>query len=312
MLSILKPGIQTSLQARPREGWRHYGIPDAGPADAVSMALANRLVGNPSTAPALEVTLGGLSAEFQAPAQIALTGAVGGVFLSGAEVALHTTLNVIAGMRLDILAPGKGMRAYLAVAGGFCGEVRFGSVSTYMPAALGGFSGRALQSGDVLRWHSGVPPVPALSTPDALRLNLSTSHALRACPASETHLLKAASERKLFREGFTAARQMTRMGFALEGARLHVASDGTLPSAAVYPGTVQCPPSGTPYILGCDAQTTGGYPRIAQVARCDRHLLGQIRPGDRVQFLHRTPDQAVEDYRQKAALLGDWLGDFIL
>lgn len=312
MLQILTPGLQTTLQGAPRTGWRHYGIPDAGPADALSMALANRLVGNSATTPALEITLGGFRAEFLDAAQIAVTGAAGGVAVDDIDMDLHTTVSVKAGAQIEIRPPHIGMRAYLARSGGFDGDSAFGSMSTYLPAGLGGFDGRALQAGDCLSWQKADSVSPELETPEAIRPHIGRSHALRTCASAETHMLGDTMQDALFTEAFIAARQVTRMGFALEGYKLDVNGDGAMPSAPVYPGTLQCPPSGTPYLLGCDAQTTGGYPRIAQVARCDRHLLGQVRPGDRVQFLHRTPDQARQAYRKKAAVFAEWLPDFVL
>jgi allophanate hydrolase subunit 2 len=82
-----------------------------------------------------------------------------------------------------------------------------------------------------------------------------------------------------------------------------------MPSAGVFPGTVQCPEDGAPYILSVDAGTVGGYPRVAQVARADRHLLGQLKPGDHVRLLYREPDDAVAELRAKIDYWRDWLPD---
>lgn len=102
------------------------------------------------------------------------------------------------------------------------------------------------------------------------------------------------------------------MGIALEGALLRRGQSSDMPSAAVFPGTIQLPPSGQPYLLGPDAQTTGGYPRIAQVIRADRHLIGQLGPGSRIQFVETTTERATDIYREKLALLSSWLGQIKL
>jgi allophanate hydrolase subunit 2 len=99
------------------------------------------------------------------------------------------------------------------------------------------------------------------------------------------------------------------MGLRLEGPVLNVTSDGRMPSAGAFPGTVQCPEDGVPYLLSVDAGTVGGYPRIAQVARVDRHLLGQLRPGDHLRLLLRDPDEAVEALQAKLDYWRDWLPD---
>jgi biotin-dependent carboxylase-like uncharacterized protein len=308
MLRVISPGLQTTVQASPRTGYRHYGIPYSGPADPLSMALANRLVANALDAPALEITYGGFSCEILNAGTIAITGAEGGGSLSGKLVSSHHTLRVKAGDALSIDPPEYGVRTYLAVAGGFEAKTQFGSSSTYLPAALGGHYGRALQASDTLNWRSEIPAPSITQTPEALRRNFTNAHAIRACTASETHLLDRPSKQALFVNTFTAGRQGTRMGITLEGTPLTMDSQGQMPSAPVFPGTVQCPPSGQPIILLCDAGTTGGYPRIAHIAQCDRHILGQIRPGDSIQFLHRTPEAAARDYTQKRDLLSSWLG----
>ena len=68
---VLKPGVQATLQAAPRSGTRHLGVPASGPADGLSMALANRLVGNPSDACAIEMPFGLVSLEASANCAIA-------------------------------------------------------------------------------------------------------------------------------------------------------------------------------------------------------------------------------------------------
>jgi biotin-dependent carboxylase-like uncharacterized protein len=307
MLRVLKPGLQTTLQGAPRIGYRHFGVPYAGPADAVSMALANRLVGNARDDTCLEITFGGFEAEIEVACSIAVTGAAGHVSVSDLDSELHQTLHLKPGDRLQITPPRVGARAYLAVHSGFEAQTQFGSTSTYLPAKFGGYEGRAIQSGDVLSANAESVFSETRHTPGDVRPVFTRAFGLRACESAETDLLDPAARDALFHETFQAGRQTTRMGVSLEGPSLKVASDGRMKSAPVFPGTVQCPPSGVPIVLLCDAQTTGGYPRIASIARCDRHLLGQIRPGDQITLLHRAPDAALRDYQEKGALLASWL-----
>lgn len=120
-------------------------------------------------------------------------------------------------------------------------------------------------------------------------------------------MLDAAQREALFDTNWTVGRRSDRMGIRLEGAALAVASDGRMPSSAVFPGTLQCPERGAPYLLSVDAQTTGGYPRILQVARADRHLLGQLAPGDHLRFLPRKPEDAIAELRAKHEFWRPWL-----
>ena len=307
MFQIIEAGLQTTLQGAQRLGYRHLGIPYAGPADALSMAIANRLVDNPPDATCLEITYGGFEVEIETACTIAVTGAGGDVLVSGAPAPMHQTLHVQAGARLKIAPSRYGARTYLAVHSGFRARLQFGATSTYLPAQLGGHQGRALRSGDVISAIGQAQVEQTWQIPDALRPLFDGKFALRATISAETELLDDVMRETLFSATFIVGRQATRMGISLEGHPLSPASDGMMKSAPVFPGTIQCPPSGIPIALLCDAQTTGGYPRIASIARCDRHQLGQLRPGDQVRLLHRTPEQALVEYEKKQALLNRWL-----
>ena len=307
MLRILKPGLQSTLQGAPRLGWRHQGVPHAGPADSVSLALANRLVDNEPDATGLEITFGGFECECLEDCTISIAGASDGILLSGQPAHAHATLQLTAGEVLTMSPFRSGARAYLAIHSGFQADRAFGSTSTYLPARFGGLNGRALVEGDELKPLGRAISDRILETPESVRPVFTHHFAMRACPAGETDLLDKASRDALFRDRFIVGRQGTRMGLTLTGQPLALNSDGMMKSAPVFPGTIQCPPSGLPVVLMCDAQTTGGYPRIASIARCDRHLLGQIRPGDSVILLERTPEAAAAEHAEKSALLLDWL-----
>ncbi len=304
-IAVLKPGLQTTIQAGPRTGWRHLGVPASGAADTLSLALANRLVGNAWNASALEASLLGPTLRFEQPAAFAVTGAIAAVSLNGDDVALHETVIAGAGDELSVGATEIGARSYIAIAGGIAADDVLGSASTYLPAGFGGLQGRALEQGDLL--GTTAPGCLPLMTPDEFRLPMLSSWALRACPSFEANQLESRDD--LFEKNWTIGRRADRIGIQLEGRTLDIASDGRMPSAAVFPGTVQCPEGGTPYVLSVDAGTVGGYPRVAQVARADRHLLGQLRPGDRVRFLRREAAGAIDELRAKLDYWRPWLED---
>jgi biotin-dependent carboxylase-like uncharacterized protein len=308
-IRILKPGLQTTVQAGPRTGQRHLGVPASGAADPLSLALANHLVGNAALAPALETTLTGLSLQFESDGFVAVTGAKAKARLNGQRVKLHRTLAVVAGDELEIGAAKAGARNYVAIAGGIAVDEVLNSASTYLPAGFGGFQGRALRAGDVLATGT-VSDAPAmLKTPRDFRPPAGTSWALRACYGAEVDLLDKESRFDLFDTNFSVGNRADRMGLQLEGASFGVRSGGRLASAPVFPGTIQCPEHGTPFLLSIDAQTIGGYPRVAQVARVDRHLIGQLRPGDHVRLLWRDTDSAREELLAKHEYWREWLPD---
>jgi biotin-dependent carboxylase-like uncharacterized protein len=306
-ITILKPGLQTTIQSRPRTGLRHQGVPGGGAADPLSLALANRLVGNAWDAPAFEATLLGPTLRFDSDCAFAIAGATCSATLDGREVGWHETVFANAGDELQVGPAQADARTYIAFAGGIEADSILGAASTNLQAGFGGYAGRALQAGDVLSIAGGDPA--ALETPPEFRLPTSSSRALRTCVSAETDLLDETSLATLFDTNWVVDRRADRMGLRLDGPALSVASEGRMPSAAVFPGTVQCPEDGAPYILSVDAGTVGGYPRIAQVARVDRHVLGQLRPGDHVRLLRREPDEAVQELREKIAYWSEWLPD---
>ncbi|MGI9247875.1 MAG: biotin-dependent carboxyltransferase family protein [Woeseiaceae bacterium] len=306
-IAVLKPGLQTTIQSRPRTGLRHLGVPASGAADPLSLALANRLVGNDWDTPALEATFLGPTLQFDVPCAFAITGAEAAVTLNGAAVAFHETIFAEAGDELVTGSIERGARLYVAMAGGLAADDVLGSPSTCLLASFGGLQGRAMEEGDELR----VMPVsvPKLRTPDEFRPPVLSGWALRACESFETCQLGDDGRDRLFNTNWTVGRRADRMGLQLDGPRLEVSSEGRMPSAPVFPGTVQCPESGSPYTLSVDAGTVGGYPRIAQIARADRHLLGQLRPGDHVRLLWRDEQSAVDELRAKIRYWQQWLDD---
>lgn len=284
---------------------RHLGVPAGGAADTLSLALANRLVGNAWYEPALEATLLGPTLRFDSPCAFALSGAYATATLNGKEVGMHRAVSAAIGDELDVGSATVGARVYVAISGGIEADEALGSTSTDLQAGFGGLRGRAIAAGDELQFSAGSGE--ECETPEEFRLPMSSSWAVRVCESVETEQLDATSRDELFGTNWTISRRADRMGLQLEGPTLNVSSDGRMPSAGVFPGTVQCPEDGAPYLLSVDAGTVGGYPRIAQVARVDRHLLGQLRPGDHLRLLLRDPNEAVDALHAKLDYWRAWL-----
>jgi biotin-dependent carboxylase-like uncharacterized protein len=308
-VQVLKAGLQTTVQAGPRRGQRHLGVPASGAADPLSLALANRLVGNTPLTAALETTFTGVALRFERDGFVAVTGARAPVWLNGKRVKRHRTLAIGAGEQLEVGPAQAGARNYLAFAGGIVVPAVLDSESTYLPAGFGGFEGRALRAGDRLV-IGAVSEAPEMSrTPRDFRPPAGSSWALRACYGAEVGLLTRESRFDLFDTNFSVGNRADRMGLQLDGVRFEVGSGGRLASAPVFPGTIQCPEDGKPFLLSIDAQTIGGYPRVAQVARVDRHLIGQLRPGDHVRLLWREVDSARDELLAKHDYWRTWLPD---
>ena len=303
--TVIKPGMLTTLQSRPRTGMRHLGVPSGGAADPLSLALANRLVGNPWHATALESTMLGPMLHFDTACAFAIAGAPVEATLNGDAIDVHETVVAKPGDELSVGGAAVGARSYIAVVGGFDADDVLGSTSTNLQAGFGGLQGRPLQRGDILGFAPG--EIDALETPAEFIPPFTTSWALRTCVSLETELLRDTDP--LFESNWNVSQRADRMGLQLVGETLSVASDGRMASAGIFPGAIQCPEDGSPFLLSVDSGTVGGYPRIGYIARADRHLLGQLRPGDHVRLLRREPAAAIEELGAKIDYWQAWLPD---
>src|SRR5262245_44853963 len=172
-MDVLEAGTQTTVQDYPgRLGYWHVGVPPSGPMDKLAFRIANRLVGNPETAAALECTMSGPSLRFHADAIIAIAGADMRPMLDGQHVQLWRSIEVHAGSTVQLgTAADTGSRAYIAVRGGIDVPEYLDSRSTFILGKFGGHAGRTLRPGDMLRWSDDGDlvrppgPVPASEIP---------------------------------------------------------------------------------------------------------------------------------------------------
>jgi biotin-dependent carboxylase-like uncharacterized protein len=309
--TLHQPGLQTTIQDAGRRGARHLGVPQSGAADRVSLAFANAALGNPWDTPALECTMTGPSLEFEMDIDFALAGADMDARLNDRPVGRHQSASAKRGDRLALGAAKAGARAYIAFAGGVVGLKFFNSVSTYIPASLGGLEGRALRTGDTIHSRGNDTYAP-VNIPDALHPDFGHDWILRATEGPDTESFNPKTISNFFSARFNADQRGDRMGLRLIGANVAPEEAPAMKSAAVFPGTAQCPPDGAPILLGPDAQTVGGYRRIAQVIDTDLPLIGQIRPGDRIWFRRTNAQAARQTSLQRQRLIASFVSNFSL
>jgi antagonist of KipI len=296
-ITILKPGMMSSLQDLGRWGFQQFGVPIGGAMDKVSAALANIICGNDENEAVIEMTLHGTLIMFNEAAFCAIVGGGCKAYIDDVELLFNRLLWIPAFSIIKTTASIQGCRSYLAVSGGFNVKKVLGSASTYTPSGIGGINGRNLITGDMLafkreqnlhaasnlhmlpngvgisHWHTADLVVP---TPD-----IATVHAIKG---PEFDRFNTASQEDIFNSIFTISSQSNRMGYRLEGKKLTLEHKAEMVSTAVTTGIVQVTHEGDPIILMADAQTTGGYPRIARIGSADIPLLAQCRPGAKIQF----------------------------
>jgi biotin-dependent carboxylase-like uncharacterized protein len=297
-VSILKPGLLSSLQDAGRPGHAGLGVGRAGAMDGPAWQLANALVGNQRGEAAIECTLVGPSLRFERAAVIALTGAVTAAHVSSQLIPMWTRCFLPAGSVLQLGGMAHGCRAYLAVRGGFDVTPVLGSRSSDLHARIGYEHGRALCTGDVL--PIGAAALPAGNDVRPLHWSLDPQpwfdfdrRPLALLHGSHWSLLDEASQQWLSDGSFVLSKDSNRTAGRLDGHLLHLQSPLELISEAALPGTLQLPPSGQPIALLAEAPVTGGYPRIGQIAAVDLPRLAQLRPGDTVCFQESTLDEAL-------------------
>jgi len=308
MIEIKQPGTRVTIQDAGRPGYRHLGVPRSGAADKLSFALANYMVGNPWTTPALECVLGGQHFKFHEDMTIAIAGAEMWAQVNGQNVENFSSFKVKSGDILTFSFARVGCRSYLAVPGGVEGSEFLGSVSTYLKAGLGGFMGRALQARDKL-----VSP-DVLAQPRAIPYGykpiLSNHTVLRALEGPEFEELSLNSQRHLFVNPFRATQHTNRMGARLKGNLVAPKEVTNMISSPLLPGTLQCPPDGRPILALADGHCTGGYLRGLQVIRADLWQMGQIKPGTQISFRRSIGDDAFKVLSRRNAYYGSLMEGF--
>jgi len=284
VIQVQEPGLFTTVQDLGREGFGAIGVSASGAADAVSLRLGNRLVGNDEGAAGLEMTLLGGTFVFPERALLALTGSDFGAALDGKPGELGSSFEAKAGQTLRLGPTRTGARCYLCVQGGIAVELFLGSASTHILSGLGGHEGRALRKGDALKIgaESGAIHERRLS---ARALNeLQPRKVLRVTEGPQSDWFSESARRLFYESRYRIAEESNRMGIRLEGAIVPVPSGGEMISEGVSLGAIQVPEGGKPIILSVEQQTTGGYPKIANVISADFHSLGQLRPRDEIRF----------------------------
>ena len=280
-LIVHKPGMLTTVQDLGRWGHQDSGVPVAGPMDEYSFRLANRLVGNPDTAAALEVTLMGPEVEFDGAATFAVAGASFPLTLDGTPVASHQAMTAAGGSRLTFGVRTAGARAYLAVAGGLDVPKVFGSRATHLLSAMGPLGGRSLAAGARVPVGSALPGASIAGVPLLLPAG---GAAVRIVWGPQDDYFTAEARQTLVSTRYQITPQSNRQGYRLLGAALTHARGADILSDATPVGSLQVPASGQPILLMADRQTTGGYPKIATVITADLPLAGQLAPGDWIAF----------------------------
>ncbi|GAC1313522.1 MAG: 5-oxoprolinase subunit PxpC [Mucilaginibacter sp.] len=296
-IRVIKTGLLATVQDMGRIKGLPMAVPVSGVMDAYSARIANYAVGNAGEDAVIEFTYGGAALEAETNILIAYAGGGACMEIDKQTLPPGKPLFIPAGTIINLVNNPGGCRTYLAIAGGWDVPDVIDSKSTCLVAGFGGFNGRALQPQDVLSASSARSALSQkiLAELDGTAVNCpkwqipgrgasSSEHIIRVMRGHESGWFDGQSVSRFFAGPYTLSLKSNRMGYHLEGPAMSRSNEQELLSTAVTPGTIQVTGNGGLVLLMADCQTTGGYPRIAQVAAVDMPLCGQLQPGDTLYF----------------------------
>ena len=326
---IISPGAYTTVQDYPgRKGYWHIGVPPSGCMDEYSFRVANRIVGNDKVAPGIEITLNGPKLLFHHDAVIAVTGGAVEIDINGYKVEQWAPLHVKRGDKVSIGKLTTGCRAYLAIRGGIDVTEYLGSRSTFALGNLGGYNGRVLKLGDVLflgqpEISSCTLPAP-ISEPSNIAPSLIPNYdnkvwqvGVTCGPHGSPDFFKPEAIETFFKDTWKVHYNSNRFGVRLIGpkpvwARPDGGDAGLHPSNThdyVYSlGAINFT-GDEPVILTCDGPSLGGFVCAAVVVESEMWKIGQVKPGEQIQFIPISYETSIELKNQQDKIIENLTGD---
>lgn len=300
---LLNPGFLTTYQDLGRPDMLKFALPHCGAMDETSLRLANLLVGNPESAAALETTAMGLTVKALDQALIAVTGADLGLELNGKSAPMCTVLQLEVGDVVRFKGKKKGLRSYLAVAGGFDAPVILGSRSVYLRGGMGA----ALKKGDLIQslLLENQAPQAGRSLTDDFQPTLDLMAPIRVLPGPQIDYFTRKGQETFTKSVYCISPISDRQGCRTEGPSIERARGPDIITDPIPLGSIQVPGDGLPIILLKDAQVTGGYAKIGLVARVDLDRVGQLSPGDKIRFKLIRREEALELLKNQVQLLAE-------
>ena len=280
-ISILKPGVQTTVQDIGRYGYSHFGISSSGAADLFSFRLGNIIVGNTEELSGIEMTLLGADFQFNSDAVIAITGSPFNLSLDRQEIPYNQSIHVKKNQILSVGITKGGARSYLLVKGGIKTENYLNSKTTHVMSGMGGFMGRPLKKGDMLEIdeNSKINITDISNNLDEIDTSI-----IRINKGLQSSYFSDSTWAAFTSKMFTVSEVFSRMGIRLKGNPIHSSKGNEILTEGIPLGAIQVPGGGEPIISFVEHQTTGGYPKIANVISADLCKVGQLKPGDKFQF----------------------------
>ena len=310
VFQVLKPGFFTTIQDLGRHGYLKYGVPISGAMDTSSLVAANLLVANNPDNACLEITLIGPELQALTKTQIAITGGDTSPKINGQHVPMWQTLEVQEGDAVSFGKMENGCRAYLSIRGGVDTLPVLGSRSTYVRGGFGGINGRQLKTEDIIGGFDVSLLKFEYLMPEELVPQFTGQLKAHVILGPQADMFTEEGITTFLSSQYKVTLEADRMGYRLEGPKIEHKAKADIVSDALLPGAVQIPKNGKPILIMRDAQTAGGYPKIAVIMTPDVSTLGQAKTNDIVEFSKITIQQAHEkigDYYKSLNILSEKL-----
>jgi len=301
-LRIIKAGLFDSIQDSGRYGYQHLGINPTGAMDRYAAKLANALLGLDLDAAVIEIHFPAAQILFEEPAIVCVAGADLSPTINNKEIFINQPYLVGAKSLLKFNRPVNGARSYLAVYNELAVERWLTSYSTNTKAGAGGFYGRRLMKDDViyfqkrLQFDAGNEMLIALPWKEKIESN---QERIEFTEGPEWTWLTEEAQGQFQKGPFQITPSSDRMGYRLSGRALQPKDTSQLVSSAVTFGTIQLLPNGQLIVLMADHQTTGGYPRVANIISAHLPSLAQRNPGATIHFQKTSVERAEEKILQQ-------------
>jgi antagonist of KipI len=309
-LEIIESNGLATIQDAGRTGWRKFGVPTSGAMDTFAFHAANLLAGNSMNDAAIEIGPGDITLRALQDCVIAVAGVGYGLSIYIWDFPLWSSYYVRASWTVRLNKLDFGMWAYIAVAGGVQTQPILGSQSTYLRGHFGGFDGRQLRAGDILKSETpsrAMTELAARTLPEEARPVYSDNPMIDVIMGPQEKYLTDESMATCFAMSheYSVSATSDRMGYRLEGEKLIRRNNTELISEGMTMGAIQVPLNGQPIVMMADGPSTGGYPKIGAVASADLPLLAQCVPGkSKIRFRETTVAKAQKKYSELMSGLG--------
>jgi len=287
-LTILQAGPAMTVQDLGRPGYRALGLTHGGAADPIALHEGAALLNQDPGCAALEMAGSGGQFSADSDTRIALTGAQMQVSIDGEPVAWNASHLLPAGATLTIGGARDGAYGYLHVGGGVDVEPVMGSRSSHLAAGIG----QPLASGDSLPIGKDSGGETSQTLPRDSRFG---AERVRIVASMQTEAFDDETRTRFTNTTFRRDARANRMGARMDHDGDGFATGGqlTIVSEVITPGDIQITGDGAPFVLMCECQTTGGYPRIGTVIPCDLPIVAQAQPGAALRFEFIDLDEAL-------------------